>query len=281
MLYSVNRESKSSEYYLKCLSDYYNRRTILLEHKGDTHQVIDQLKIIADQDDSGKLIAFVPQNEITYFKQQLFIQEGIIPAYFRGKHAYCFSYFRDPERRSSARIVEEDEILKKVRIKSAAENTLPRANQYQVRNASVADVDKLARFMDRHFKTYPTPVHEPDYLKKFLQGENQFKIAYEYNEIIAVASADCNPDLLNAEITDCLTHPHFRGHGLAAHLIALLEKDLHASGYISLYSLARAISPGINRALSRNGYQYGGRLINNCNIMGSTEDMNIWAKTIR
>jgi len=35
-----------------------------------------------------------------------------------------------------------------------------------------------------------------------------------------------------------------------------------------------------NKAFYRSGYNYGGRLLNNCHIAGSFENMNIWSKTL-
>jgi hypothetical protein len=58
--------------------------------------------------------------------------------------------------------------------------------------------------------------------------------------------------------------------------MACLEQDLRDMGFMTAFSLARAKSFGMNVALSRHGYEYFGRMINNCRIMGSFEDMNIW-----
>lgn len=279
--YQVRREIKANDYYLKYLSDHFNKRTILLEHRGNTHQVIEQLKKISLEEQSGKIIAYVRDIDKPCFEQQDFIQEGQIQGYFRGEDAHCFSYFINPERMHSSRIGQEDIILRDTILAPSAQQEFLHAARFYIRNTTADDIEKLARFMGEYFETYPTPVHDPKYIKKVIREGTLFKIVLHQEEIAAVASADCNQTLLNAEITDCLTHPAFRGNGLAVQLIAALEKDLQALGYMTLFSLARAISPGINRALKYNEYHFSGRLINNCNIMGSTEDMNIWVKNIQ
>ncbi len=273
-------EIRADDHYLKYLSDHYNQRLILLNYAGNMDKVIEQLKRVSHQTQAGKIIAYVQEQEKIYLEQHAFIQEGVIEGYFRGKKACCFSYFCDSERRNSKHTAEEDHILHQA-LQDTNKKTSPgEFNKYTIRNVSEADTPALAAFMDKHFDTYPTPVHDPRYIKKAITGQYLFKIALFDGEIVCTASADCNQTLLNAEITDCLTHPDFRGQGLNGHLIDLLEEDLRGSGYITLFSLARAISPGINRVLSKKGYRYGGRMVNNCSIMGNIEDMNIWGKII-
>lgn len=36
----------------------------------------------------------------------------------------------------------------------------------------------------------------------------------------------------------------------------------------------------MNRVLVQHGYAYSGRLVNNCDICGGFEDMNLWAKEL-
>lgn len=64
-------------------------------------------------------------------------------------------------------------------------------------------------------------------------------------------------------------------------LVHHLEQELKIKGFITLFSLSRALSTGINIVFSKHGYEYTGRLVNNCNIMGRFEDMNIWVKSLR
>ena len=63
-------------------------------------------------------------------------------------------------------------------------------------------------------------------------------------------------------------------------IILSLEVALAHQRIKTLYSLSRAMSYGMNIILSRNNYQYAGRMIKNCNIMGDFEDLNLWVKSI-
>ena len=54
-----------------------------------------------------------------------------------------------------------------------------------------------------------------------------------------------------------------------ANIIYSLELDLKKKGFITLYSLSRAINPGVNVVLSKHNYKFTDRLVNNCNICGT------------
>jgi hypothetical protein len=55
---------------------------------------------------------------------------------------------------------------------------------------------------------------------------------------------------------------------ILSELIFQLEKQLKCKGFVTEYSLSMAKNFGINVSLSKLGYLYRGRLINNCNISG-------------
>lgn len=66
----------------------------------------------------------------------------------------------------------------------------------------------------------------------------------------------------------------------ASFLIEALEKEMAGEDIVHVFSLARASSFGMNAVLYHSGYQYGGRLINNCFIAEGLENMNIWCKQL-
>jgi len=49
-------------------------------------------------------------------------------------------------------------------------------------------------------------------------------------------------------------------------------------GIKTAYTIARAMSAGMNVTFSKTGYRFGGRLKNNTNISGNIESMNVWYK---
>ncbi|MFW5803052.1 MAG: hypothetical protein ACOCWJ_03955 [Verrucomicrobiota bacterium] len=51
-------------------------------------------------------------------------------------------------------------------------------------------------------------------------------------------------------------------------------------GLRTAYTIARALSPGMNITVARCGYTFAGTLTNNTNISGQIESMNIWHKSL-
>jgi putative beta-lysine N-acetyltransferase len=100
------------------------------------------------------------------------------------------------------------------------------------------------------------------------------------NRIVALSSAEKDPENLYAEMTDFATLPDWRGHGLALHLLRKMERYIKEQGYNTAFTIARSASAGMNITFARAGYDYGGRLKNNTNIAGHIESMNIWHKAL-
>ena len=95
---------------------------------------------------------------------------------------------------------------------------------------------------------------------------------------MALSSAEMDADARNAEMTDFATLPDYRGRGLATLLLEAMEAAMHDREMATAYTIARAPSFGMNITFARMGYRFAGRLINNTNIAGRFEDMNVWYK---
>jgi putative beta-lysine N-acetyltransferase len=152
--------------------------------------------------------------------------------------------------------------------------------EYTIRNATDADINEMIKLFSTVFSTYPSPIYDEEYLKQTMNKKVLYKVAVYEGKIVSVAAADMDNENLNAEITDCATYPTYGGKGILSNIIHSLEYNLKSKGFITLYSLSRAINPSINFALSKHNYSYAGGLVNNCNICGTFEDMNIWVKNI-
>jgi putative beta-lysine N-acetyltransferase len=101
-------------------------------------------------------------------------------------------------------------------------------------------------------------------------------------ELVALASAECSfqHDKRYAEMTDFATLPDARGNGYALQLLSFLEQEIKEKGILTAYTIARAISPGMNVTFGKADYQFGGRLHNNTDIAGNIESMNVWFKSL-
>jgi putative beta-lysine N-acetyltransferase len=138
----------------------------------------------------------------------------------------------------------------------------------------------LARLYGRVFSTYPFPVADPDYLKLTMDKGARYIMAWRHEELVAAASAEINRTHKNAEMTDFATISKWRGYGLANCLLTQMEARLEIEGLRCLYTIARSSSIGMNKVFAGAGYGFNGVLINNCNISGGFEDMNVWSKCL-
>lgn len=261
--------------------DFTSQRLKIFDFKNISDTTISDILKFAKEKGLGKVISNSPISLLHHFKNCGFKIEGKINGFFSGKTAYCVSFFIDDRRGISLNRVKEDTILNQ-----CAENTkfsIKEPHKYVIRDAKRDDIPQMIKLFSTVFETYPSPIYSSDYLQKVMGKQILFKVAVEVedDQIISIASADLNINNVNAEITDCATYPEHRGRGILPNLILCLEKDLHERGFYTLYSLSRAINPGINKTLSKLDYSWCGRLINNCHICGNFEDMNIWVKNTK
>ena len=262
---------------VKVYLDHINKRMKILNYQSISDNIIKEIVDFSMAEGFGKIISNCRIKLLKQFRSCGFIIEGIINGFFQGEDAYCIAYFLDPKRQVESKREEEDAIL--YHCFNDPERNLKQENHtFSVRHADVNDIPQMIKLFSAVFETYPSPVFSMEYLEKVMNRHVIFKVAEENGRIISIASAEMDKINLNAEITDCATYPEYRGRGILKNLIHCLENELKEKGFHTAYSLSRAINPGINKALSRLGYKYSGRLINNCHICGGYEDMNIWVK---
>jgi len=142
------------------------------------------------------------------------------------------------------------------------------------------DAEDMAALYGAVYASYPFPIHDPAYLLTTMRDHIRYHGAWMDDRLVALASGETCPHAKAVEMTDFATHPDLRGQGLAQHLLARLEEALRAEGFVTAYTIARAPSFGMNIVFARAGYAFGGTLINNTNIAGSLESMNVWHKPL-
>jgi beta-lysine N6-acetyltransferase len=183
-------------------------------------------------------------------------------------------------RRRSDDWCKEDEIIRSVQSQTRYNDLSSLPDGFLIRKAEKKDAAELSRLYKTVFTVYPTPLQRVDYVLQVLKSGTIFYIIEKDGQIVSAASAEVNKTYHNAEVTDCATLPEYRKHGLMKHLICQLEEDLRKNGIFCAYSLARAKSFGMNAVFHQLGYEYAGRLTNNCYIYQDLEDMNIWFKNL-
>lgn len=259
--------------------DYTNKRLKILDYQFISDNEIREIIDFSMAEGLGKIISYCRIKLLIQFRSCGFVVEGVINGFFQGEDAYCISYFLDTKRQVALKTEEADSILYHC-INDEMRFTIREQQTYIIRQAVEDDIPQMIKLFSAVFETYPSPVFSMEYLKKVMHEQVAYKVAEENGKIISIASAEMNKLNLNAEITDCATYPEYRGKGILSDLIHYLEAELIERDFRMVYSLARAINPGINKALFKLKYRYSGRLVNNCHICGGFEDMNIWAKRL-
>jgi putative beta-lysine N-acetyltransferase len=237
-----------------------------------------RLEALAAEHGYTKLLAKAPAEQAGPFLDAGFRVEAELPFFFRGRtHGQYLARYRDRSRSLPRRGADVGRVLELARTKALepAPCTGPAA---AVEPLGESDAPALAALFASCFSSYPFPVHDPDYLRATMRGHSRYYGVRDGAGLAAAASAEVDRDAQAAEATDFATAAARRGRGLAGTLLRALEDDLLGRGVRTLFSLARAASPGMNAALARAGYAYTGTLTNNTHFNGALESMNCWIK---
>ncbi len=104
---------------------------------------------------------------------------------------------------------------------------------------------------------------------------------YLGNKLISASSAEMDVSAKNAEMTDFATDPDYAGNNLSLHLLREMEAEMRKRKMKTLYTIARSFSAAMNITFAKLDYKYTGTLVNNTNIFGKIESMNIWYKSLQ
>lgn len=261
--------------------DYYNRRLKVLNFAGDISLICRRLDYLASKNQFDKIFIKATADDWQNFLAHGYMLEGIILHYFNGENAYVVSRFLSRDRISSPSLLEESALIQDLmqRPRSERANKLP--DGYTLSLATEDDIPGLVILYSHVFESYPSPLTMPDFLLSTMRRNLLYAVVKDTaGNIVAAASADIDDKHRNAEMTDCATFPAERGKGLMRVLLVRIEQELRKRDILCAYSLARANAPGMNKVFYDLHYEYCGRLINNCDISGGFEDINIWSKRL-
>lgn len=235
---------------------------------------------LARRNDYSKIVCKIPRAHQEAFTRCGYEQEANIPGYYNGREDCVFvSRFIQPSRR-----VQPDAL----KIERIREQALQRCKQVQkapvlpegfkADQIKEKDADEMAWLYRKVFKTYPFPIMDPNYIRNTMRDHViYFGIRHE-GRLVALSSIEASFEAQNGEMTDFATLPEYRGRGLAGFLLDAMDVHFVKMEMKTAYTIARALSPGMNLTFAGRGYRYGGTLVNNTQISGALESMNIWYK---
>ncbi|MEN6620429.1 MAG: putative beta-lysine N-acetyltransferase [Smithella sp.] len=261
----------------------YNNRIYLLKVGNNaTEKLPLDLIELAKRHGYSKVFVKVPEKYSKNFTNAGYIKEASIPGFYRGNDKGIFmGYYLNCMRSSETDTAKMEEILRLARSKSGTMVLPLVADQFLIRPGKKKDIFKMANIYRNVFTTYPFPIYDSSYLWDTMQRNTSYYVVeVKGGDLVALSSAEIDASAQNAEMTDFAILSRWRQNNLSLHLLLRMEKEIKQKDINTVYTIARAMSPGMNITFSKLGYIYGGRLKNNTNISARIESMNVWYKTI-
>lgn len=260
----------------------HNDRIYLMKlGRGGAGNLPADLIAMARHHNYSKIFVKVSAEHSPDFIEAGYLAEAEIPKFYNGADTGLFmGYYLNELRAEEPNAAKLDNILHLALDKSDSAISSLDLELFARQQCNEGDVEEMAAIYQTVFKTYPFPIHDPDYLLDSMQNEVDYFGVESDGDLVALSSAEIDEAALNVEMTDFATLPEWRGNGLGVHLLLRMEKEMQQRGIKMAYTIARAVSVGMNIIFAKLGYTYGGRLKNNTNISGRVESMNIWYKAI-
>jgi beta-lysine N6-acetyltransferase len=257
-----------------------NDRVYLMKAAGNDLPILpDALKELAVDERYAKVFAKVPATRRDDFLVAGYVEEAVIPDLIQGRETVSFmSLFLTRQRGVSRTAERNTEVLEVCQDKEAEDPPVAIPEGLELRLCEMADAAAMADCYDQVFDSYPFPITDVAYIQATMASHVAYFGIWDAGRLIALASAEMDVEGQNAEMTDFATLPDSRGGGLASSLLDHMETEMTRRKIATVYTIARAPSFGINITFARMDYTYGGQLINNTNICGHFEDMNVWYK---
>lgn len=282
VVYGLEHEVTGPGFRTTLFLDQYNQRIKVVCYEAtDLGSMILRVRALAEANGLDKIIVMASEGDWLEFLRYGYVLEAVIKEFHDGADAYVVSKFRSQERLASPSLMEEILLIEQIMAAPADYHHPPLPAGYTVRLARYDDVSELIELYRSIFETYPSPLIHESYLRTVFERESLFAVCTYRGDIVAAASAELQPHRRAAELTDCATRRDARRLGLMGHVLRTLERELSEREYRCAYTMARARSYGMNNVFYRLGYAFMGRLVNNCDIYGAYEDMNIWVRMLR
>lgn len=226
-----------------------------------------------------KIVGKIPQQKLNIFLQNGFKMEASVPKFYKGRGTCCFvSKFTNPERAvyNPEPLNQFNQFLDDYIV---GENPTF-SDEFGFRQLTPDDAPAMVEVFKQVFKTYPFPVHNKGYIVHTMENDVCYFGAFKNGELCSISSAEMDIANKNAEMTDFAVLNSDRGKGLSKTLLIFMEEQMKLKGIKTLYTIARLNSIPMNKTFLGAGYSYAGTLINNTNISGGIESMNVLYKFV-
>lgn len=260
-----------------------NDRIYLMKlNELDIDSILTKISTLAHTNNYSKIFCKVPKQFAPLFFADGYILEAFIPKFYNIKDDVFFvSKFLNTQRKlivdKNPLIALSDQLsVSPTNKKGLKKSTLT----YSIQKLNQSHIKQITNIYKEVFESYPFPIHNPDYILKTMEEDVQYFGAEKEGKLAALASAEIDFKSGNAEMTDFATHPSHTGNSLSSLLLQTMEVEMKKQEIATLYTIARLNSIAMNKTFLQNNYQYSGTLVNNTNIAGKIESMNVLYKHV-
>lgn len=259
-----------------------NRVYIMSLDSKNTSTIIKIAENLAKSNQYTKIIAKVPERSVKEFIANEYVEEARVPDMFHGVETGYFmcKYFDEARRVEQNKDIIEEILNETKKASKKSKKEKREVKSRKIEKMTHDDIKDMTELYSQVFTTYPFPITDPDYIATTMHEQVDYYGIRIKGKLIALASAEFDYDNNFAELTDFAVAEDYRQQSLARQLLEAMEKELKDKDILTYYTIARAKSLGMNKTFSGLGYKYAGTLINNTNIAGDIESMNVWYKSI-
>lgn len=250
-------------------------------YRDDYPGIIRDIYDLALANNYSKIFVKVPKWAQDGFESAGYEEEACIKGFYNGKEDGLFmAKFLDSSREKNLNSALIEEIISLAKSTKPLQTAPKLSEGYRFGMLTLKDTEDITAIYKRVFKTYPFPIHSPAYIEETMNDNVIYFGIRDRGHLIAVSSCEMDRKSQNVEMTDFATLPEYRSQGLASFLLFEMENDMRKREMITAYTIARAVSHGMNITFAKHNYNYSGTLVNNTDISGEIESMNIWYKIL-
>ncbi len=258
-----------------------NNRVYLIKLKDEVKSIISSINDLVTAKGYTKIIAKVPENLMHTFINNGYTSEAVIKNYFKGEeNCYFLCKYFDKSREEFSDKNDVFAIVQFCIEKANLAKTAQLDERFHIKQLGKDDIFCMMEIYKKVFESYPFPIFDGNYLLKTMHENIDYFGIFEGDKLVAVSSSEMDIENKNTEMTDFATLPEYRGNNFSYHLLKAMEKAAKEKGIKTVYTISRAKNTGINMAFAKSFYEFGGTLVNNTNICGSIETMNVWFKQL-
>lgn len=257
-----------------------NNRVYLMKlSEQDYPAIVNYMNNLALNYGYTKIIAKVPASLKNSFLKDGYEQEAYICKFYNGNEdVYFLSKYFSKKRQE---FNNKNEILMLTQFcieKGNLSSASKLDKKFRIQQLNKEHIQQIIELYNSVFESYPFPIFDGNYILKTMSKNVDYYGVFENEKLAAISSSETDLINLNTEMTDFAALPEYRGNNLSYHLLKKMQKDVKTKGIKTAYTIARAQNTGINMTFTKMSYEFGGTLINNTNICGNIETMNVWYK---